>query len=66
MITKTGQDPVLWRDPDDKPSVQALERAQGYLKLPGSCAMIGRSHDYKQYGTTTLFAALNVATSKVT
>jgi hypothetical protein len=24
-----------------------------------------RTHDYKRHGTTTLFAALNVATSKV-
>jgi transposase len=50
---------------DEKPSIQALERAQGYLKLPGGRAMIGQSHDYKRHGTTTLFAALNVATGKV-
>jgi transposase len=51
---------------DEKPSIQALERAQGYLKLPGGRAMIGQSHDYKRNGTTTLFAALNVANGKVT
>jgi transposase len=51
---------------DEKPSIQALERAQGYLKLPNGRAMIGQSHDYKRHGTTTLFAALNVATGKVT
>lgn len=51
---------------DEKPSIQALERAQGYLKLPSGRAMIGQSHDYKRHGTTTLFAALNVATGKVT
>jgi transposase len=28
--------------------------------------MIGQSHDYKRNGTTTLFAALDVATGKVT
>jgi hypothetical protein len=50
---------------DEKPSIQALERAQGYLKLPGGRAMIGQSHDYKRHGTTTLFAALNVATGEV-
>jgi transposase len=50
---------------DEKPSIQALERAQGYLKLPGGRAMIGQSHDYKRNGTTTLFAALNVATGTV-
>jgi hypothetical protein len=42
---------------DEKPSIQALERAQGYLKLPNGRAMIGQSHDYKRNGTTTLFAA---------
>ena len=50
---------------DEKPSIQALERAQGYLKLPTGRAMIGQSHDYKRHGTTTLFAALDVATGKV-
>jgi transposase len=50
---------------DEKPSIQALERAQGYLKLPSGRAMIGQSHDYKRHGTTTLFAALNVANGKV-
>jgi transposase len=51
---------------DEKPSIQALERAQGYLKLPNGRAMIGQSHDYKRNGTTTLFAALNVGTGQVT
>jgi transposase len=51
---------------DEKPSIQALERAQGYLKLPNGRAMIGQSHDYKRNGTTTLFAALNVATGQIT
>jgi transposase len=51
---------------DEKPSIQALERAQGYLKLPNGRAMIGQSHDYKRNGTTTLFAALDVATGRVT
>ena len=50
---------------DEKPSIQALERAQGYLKLPNGRAMIGQSHDYKRHGTATLFAALDVATGKV-
>jgi transposase len=50
---------------DEKPSIQALERAQGYLKLPNGRALTGQSHDYKRHGTTTLFAALEVATGKV-
>ncbi len=49
---------------DEKPSIQALERAQGYLKLPNGRALTGQSHDYKRHGTTTLFAALDVATGK--
>ena len=54
------------RSVDEKPSIQALERAQGYLKLPTGRAMTGQSHDYKRHGTTTLFAALEVATGKGT
>jgi transposase len=50
---------------DEKPSIQALERAQGYLKLPNGRALAGQSHDYKRHGTTTLFAALEVATGKI-
>ena len=51
---------------DEKPSIQALERAQGYLKLSNGRALTGQSHDYKRHGTTTLFAALEVATGKIT
>jgi hypothetical protein len=50
---------------DEKPSIQALERAQGYLKLPNGRALTGQSHDYKRHGTTTLFAALDVATGRI-
>src|SRR6201981_3013429 len=50
---------------DEKPSIQALERAQGYLKLPNGRTLTGHSHDYKRHGTTTLFAAFEVATGKV-
>src|SRR6266576_396946 len=50
---------------DEKPSIQALERAQGYLKLPNGRALTGQSHDYKRHGTTTLFAALEVATERI-
>ena len=32
---------------DEKPSIQALERAQGYLKLPNGRALTGQSHDYR-------------------
>jgi transposase len=50
---------------DEKPAIQALEHAQGYLRLPNGRALTGFSHEYKRHGTTTLFAALEVATGLV-
>lgn len=50
---------------DEKPSIQALERAQGYLRLPDGKAVNGFSHCYKRHGTTTLFAALEITTGQV-
>jgi transposase len=50
---------------DEKPSIQALERAQGYLRLPDGKAVNGFSHCYKRHGTTTLFAALETTTGQV-
>lgn len=50
---------------DEKPHIQALQRAQGYLRLPDGKAVNGFSHCYKRHGTTTLFAALDVATGAV-
>jgi len=50
---------------DEKPSIQALERAQGYLRLPDGKALNGFSHCYTRHGTTTLFAALEVTTGLV-
>ena len=44
--------------------IQALDRTQPGLPLKrGKCATM--THDYKRHGTTTLFAALNVATGEV-
>jgi transposase len=37
---------------DEKPSIQALERAQGYLKLPNGRSLTGQSHDYKRHVAT--------------
>lgn len=51
---------------DEKPSIQALERRQGYLKMPDGRSLMGQSHNYTRHGTTTLFAALNIATGEVT
>ena len=50
---------------DEKPHIQALERAQGWLKLPNGKAVTGFNHEYKRHGTTTLFAALEVTTGLV-
>ena len=50
---------------DEKPHIQALERSQGWLKLPDGRALTGFSHEYERCGTSTLFAALNVATGQV-
>ena len=49
---------------DEKSQIQALDRSQPMLPMrPGQAAR--RSHDYKRHGTTSLFAALDVATGKV-
>jgi transposase len=50
---------------DEKPSIQALERAQGWLRLPNGRALRGQTHEYKRHGTTTLIAALEVHTGVV-
>jgi len=47
---------------DEKPAIQALERTQGWLRLPNGRALRGQSFEYKRHGTTTLFAALEVHT----
>jgi transposase len=50
---------------DEKPQVQALERTAPVLPVrPGSAER--HTSDYIRHGTTTLFAALEVATGKVT
>jgi len=49
---------------DEKSQVQALDRTQPGLPLKkGRAATM--THDYKRYGTTTLFAALNVLDGQV-
>jgi transposase len=50
---------------DEKSQIQALDRTRPMLPIrPGLAAR--RTHDYVRNGTTTLFAALEVATGKVT
>ena len=75
FVAKAAEIVGLYLDPphdaivlavDEKPHIQALERAQGYLKLANGRALSGRSHDYKRNGTSTLFAALNVLSGHIT
>jgi transposase len=48
---------------DEKPQVQALDRTQPVLPLePGRTERA--THDYVRHGTTSLFAALDVATGR--
>lgn len=49
---------------DEKSQVQALDRTQPMLPL-GLGYVEGVTHDYKRHGTTTLFAALDIASGQV-
>lgn len=49
---------------DEKSQCQALERTQPMLPM-GLGYVEGVTHDYKRHGTTTLFAALDVANGEV-
>lgn len=49
---------------DEKSQIQALDRTQPLLPMrPGQVER--RSHDYQRHGTTSLFAALDIATGRV-
>ncbi len=49
---------------DEKTQIQALDRTQPMLQLrPGQIER--RTHDYKRYGTASLYAAFDVATGEV-
>ena len=50
---------------DEKTSIQALQRTQPPLPLRSGRA-VRHTHDYKRHGVVDLFAALEVATGKVT
>jgi transposase len=54
---------------DEKSQIQALDRSQPMLPTrPGQAARRSaaqRSHDYTRHGTTSLFAALDIATGRV-
>jgi transposase len=73
FVTKVRDIVGLYLDPpdkaivlsvDEKSQIQALDRTQPILPLrPGLPER--QSHDYQRHGTTTLFAALDVAAGRV-
>jgi transposase len=73
FVAKTRDIVGLYLDPptkamvlcvDEKSQIQALDRTQPLLPLaPGIPDR--RTHDYERHGTTTLFAALDIATGEV-
>ena len=73
FVAKTRDIVGLYLDPptkamvlcvDEKSQIQALDRTQPIQPLaPGIAER--RTHDYARHGTTTLFAALDVATGEV-
>jgi transposase len=49
---------------DEKSQIQALDRSQPGLPMkPGRCGTL--THDYKRHGTTTLFAAIELAEGRL-
>lgn len=51
---------------DEKPGIQALERATGYVETDNGKIVRGCKSTYKRHGTLNLFAALPVATGAIT
>lgn len=50
---------------DEKPSIQAIERARGYVQTNSGKIVHGMKSTCKRQGTINLFAALNVATGVI-
>ena len=50
---------------DEKPSIQAIERATGYVETDSGKVVRGLKSTYKRHGTLNLFAALEVGTGQV-
>ena len=50
---------------DEKPSLQALERATGYVETDNGKIVRGFKSTYKRHGPLNLFAALQVATGEI-
>jgi transposase len=50
---------------DEKPSIQAIERASGYVETDSGAVVRALKSTYKRHGTLNLFAALDVGTGQV-
>src|SRR5271156_4124656 len=50
---------------DEKPSIQAIERASGYVETDSGKVVRGLKSTYKRHGTVNLYAALEVGTGQV-
>ena len=50
---------------DEKPTIQAVERARGYVQTSSGKVVQGLKSTYKRHGTINLFAALEVATGVI-
>src|ERR1700733_13179831 len=50
---------------DEKPTIQAIERASGYVETDSGKVVRGLKSTYKRHGTLNLFAALEVGTGQV-
>ena len=50
---------------DEKPSIQAIERASGYVETDSGTVVRALKSTYKRHGTLNLFAALEVGTGQV-
>jgi transposase len=50
---------------DEKPTIQAIERAMGYVMTSSGKIVRGMKSTYKRHGTVNLFAALEVATGVI-
>jgi transposase len=50
---------------DEKPNIQAIERASGYVETDSGKVVRGLKSTYKRHGTVNLYAALEVGTGQV-
>lgn len=50
---------------DEKPSIQAVERASGYVETDSGKVVRALKSTYKRHGTLNLFAALEVGTGQI-